>query len=217
MSTPQNFQTNIKAFGFLEQKSISSVVSATPNIRSEIITPRDQYLIIVSSSVSSVLSDHKITEIVRKSDTSAEASKKIVEAATSKGSRNNNGCSAIVVKLCWYLDSKPYDKRSMTYPVNNNKQLVRTGTDVGELSPGLEDDEDEEDEEEMIEEFIDLSLEEESEAPASVQTLPSSSSYSTAKWTAASSNKGLPKISLLNYSRNQRSETTSEEKKYGTF
>eukprot|EP01114_Cavostelium_apophysatum_P014471 TRINITY_DN3768_c0_g1_i1.p1 TRINITY_DN3768_c0_g1~~TRINITY_DN3768_c0_g1_i1.p1 ORF type:complete len:820 (+),score=242.02 TRINITY_DN3768_c0_g1_i1:192-2651(+) len=95
--------TVTRAIGDLDNKEPKEIVTSEPEVTSELLSPRDQYVVLATRGIWEFLTEKNILKIVHMSVTCAEASQKLVETAIKKGMKENG--TAIVVKLCWYLDS----------------------------------------------------------------------------------------------------------------
>jgi len=120
-----------RGFGFLAYKEPDQIVLSKPEIHSQLLNPRDQFLIIATCGVWNEITEEKAIAIVMKSDTCDEAAQKLVETAVKKGAKTS--CSAIVVRLCWHLTTMKESSASSagrnSLPKINEKQVIRTSSE----------------------------------------------------------------------------------------
>eukprot|EP01117_Protostelium_nocturnum_P007315 TRINITY_DN2615_c0_g1_i1.p1 TRINITY_DN2615_c0_g1~~TRINITY_DN2615_c0_g1_i1.p1 ORF type:complete len:893 (+),score=294.62 TRINITY_DN2615_c0_g1_i1:232-2910(+) len=135
-------------FGFREQKERGTVDSC-PKIKCEVITPRDQFLVLGSSGLFDSLSDRRICETVNRSNSPSEAAEKLVSTAVSRGS--NRGISVLVLKICWFVQNTRRNQ-SVPQPVKQMPPPSRFAS-APHLRPITDDEE-----QRAMEEFIEMSV-----------------------------------------------------------
>mmetsp|Transcript_30363 Transcript_30363/g.42630 ORF Transcript_30363/g.42630 Transcript_30363/m.42630 type:complete len:800 (+) Transcript_30363:133-2532(+) len=128
-----------RAVGLLELKDSSAdenrvVCTNVPEFFSEILTPRDQYIIIATSGIFSVLSERNVVDIAMNATSCSEAAKTIVDTALQKGLKSGElSASCVVLKLCWHIEAAEDDsalkRNSVPDEPRKSFNISRTSSD----------------------------------------------------------------------------------------